>query len=254
MIKKVIIISMLSLLAGCSATQTAMTKQDLSIESKVSNPVVLEPLAPEERIVYIRVKDLTGNSMRKEMTRSIRSSLALEGVTVTNNPKEANLMLSAFVMSAQKTTKDEMNAMVNSGYKGAAEGALTAGAITAIAGGSGRTTAGVALVGAAVGFLADTLIEDSYYTFVLDVELRERPLVGDEITNKKSTVNAGGFSGTNNASVTVGKSSVNRGKNYNWITYQTRIITVANKMNLNIEEAIPKVQEKTSDTLSEFLL
>lgn len=239
---------------GCSAVQTSIQKQDLTLESHVSNAVVLEPLSPEERIVYVRVKDLSGNSMRKEMVSQIKASLAAEGVTVTNNPKEANLMLNAFIMSAKKTTKEEYNAALASGYKGGAEGALTAGAITSIAGGSGKSVAGVALAGAAIGFLADTLVEDSYYTFILDVELRERPLEGDVISNNKKTNTQGGYASQNNSALTTSNSSVQRGDNYDWIVYQTRIVSVANQMNLDINEAIPEVQKKTSETLSEFLL
>ena len=244
----------LFVIGGCSATKTALTKQDLTLESHVSTAVVLEPLAPEDRIVYVRVKDLSGNSMRKEMMSKIRDSLSSEGVTVTTNPKEANLMLNAFIMSAKKTTKDEYNAYLGSEYKGGVEGALAAGSIAAISGGSGKTTAGVALVGAAAGFLADTLINDTYYTFVLDVELRERPLEGDSISNSKKSLKASGYSEKNTASLTVSGSSVKRGDNYKWIVYQTRIVTIANKMNLDIKEAIPQVQQKTSETLAELLL
>lgn len=257
MYKKLAILTLFGALltvTGCSATKTALTKQELTLESHVSTAVVLEPLAPEDRIVYVRIKDLSGNSMRKAMMSKIKSSLSSEGVTVTSNPKEANLMLNAFITSAKKTTKDEYNAMLNSGYKGGAEGAIAVGAITAIAGGNGKTTAGAALIGAAAGFLADSLIEDTFYTFVLDVELRERPLEGDSISNKKDTTKLSGYSSQNNASLTKSKSSVNRGSNYNWITYQTRIVSVANKMNLDINEAIPEVQNKTSETLTELLL
>lgn len=257
MYRKFTVITLLGLvltMVGCSAVQTSLTKQDLTLESHVSTAVVLEPLAPDERIVYVRVKDLSGNTMSKGMMSKIKASLSEEGVKVTNDPKKANLMLNAFIMSAKKTTKDEYNAALQSGYKGGAEGALTVGAITAISGGDGSTTAGAALAGAAIGFLADTLVEDSYYTFVLDVELRERPLEGDSISNHKKTTKASGYSSQNNAALTTSGSSVERGDSYNWIVYQTRIVTVANKMNLDIQEAIPEVQNKTSETLAEFLL
>lgn len=257
MLKKIITLALLCsalTMLGCSAIQTSIKKQDLTLESHVSNAVVLEPLSPKERIVYVRVKDLSGNSMRKEMVSQIKASLAAEGVTVTNNPKEANLMLNAFIMSAKKTTKEEYNAALTSGYKGGIEGAVTAGAITSIAGGNSKSVTGVALAGAAIGFLADSLVEDTYYTFVLDVELRERPLEGDTISNNKQTNTKGGYVSNNNSSLTTSNSSVQRGDNYDWIIYQTRIVSVANKMNLDINEAIPEVQKKTSETLSELLL
>ena len=74
-------------LTGCSAAKTALRKQDLTVESHVSNSVILEPLMPEERVVYIRVKDLSGNEMRRGMTSMLKQTLQEEGLVVTNNPK-----------------------------------------------------------------------------------------------------------------------------------------------------------------------
>ena len=53
---------------------------------------------------------------------------------------------------------------------------------------------------------------------------------------------------------TKNSSSVSRGENYNWIVYETRVVSTANKMNLKIEEAIPEVQRKAAETISEMML
>lgn len=243
-----------SLLLGCSAAKTAMTKQDLTVESHVSHSVVLEPLAPEDRVVYVRVKDLSGNGMRKPMTNQLKASLSAEGVRVTNNPDEANLMLNAFVIAAKETDKEEMGGFINSSYVGAGEGLATATIVGGLSGVGGKDLGMVAVAGAGLGFLADTLVSDKYYTFVLDVELRERPLEGDSISNSKRTQTSKGYASANSTSQTRSNSSVNRGQNYNWITYETRIVSVANQMNLTVENAKPLVIEKTASTLSEFLL
>ncbi|MCL1039460.1 complement resistance protein TraT [Shewanella submarina] len=241
-------------LSGCSAVSTAMKKQDLVIESQLSHSVVLEPVAPSERIVYVRVRDVSGNNMRAGMLGALTQNLQQEGFVITRNPKEANLMLDATVMKADKTTAAEASRALSSGYKGGAEGAVLAGSIAAISGGSGRTTGAVALGGAALGFLADQLVEDVYYTFVLDVQLRERPLDGDIVLNEKDNRTSQGQASvgrtTNNKSV----STVTRGDNYNWLIYETRIVTTANKMNLDINEAIPAVQKRTASSLSALML
>ena len=98
------------------------------------------------------------------------------------------------------------------------------------------------------------MIDDTYYTFVMDVELRERPLAGDEIDNSKDSTASKGFDSKNATAKNNSNSKVKRGNNYNWIVYETRIVSVANQMNLDIKNAIPLVQEKASNTLAEFLL
>jgi len=241
-------------MVGCSAMNTAMNKQDLVVESKTSYSVVLEPLALDERIVYARVKDLSGNSMRKGMQKILNKTLAEEGIRVTANPKEANLMLNASIISAKKTTKEEAEASLLGGYKGGIEGALALGSIASVSGSSGSSVAALGLAGAAAGFLADSLIDDVYYTFVLDVQLREKPLEGDFISNTAKNQSIKSLTTKNSAISNENNSSVTRGKNYDWIVYETRVVTTANQINLDITEAIPEVQNKTASILSEMML
>lgn len=241
-------------LAGCSAVNTMAKKQDLTVESRLSHSIVLEPVSPSKRIVYARVRDVSGNKMRKDMQRKIVLNLQEEGFTVTEDPDQANLMLNATILSANKMTGDEADRLLSSGYKGAAEGAFIGGGLTAVTGGSNSDVLKAGALTAAAGFLADTFVEDVYYTFVMDVELRERPLDGDAIDNAKKSISAKGMRSQNSTNLTVSKSSVERGENYNWIVYETRIVTTANQMNLKIEEAIPEVQDKTAYSLSEMLL
>lgn len=243
-----------TVLLGCSAAQTAMKKQELSVESKTSYSVVLEPMAPSKRVVYAKVRDLSGNSMRKPMQRNLENMFRSEGFVVTDDPEQANLMITASIVSAEKTDKAGADRYLTSGYKGGLEGGATLAAIGSVAGMDGRDTAGLALVGAAAGFLADTLVEDVYYTFVMDVQMRERPLDGDSIANTTKNSSVKGTADRNTRMSSTNNSSVTRGDNYNWIVYETRIVTTANKMNLKIEEAIPEVQLRTAQTLAEIML
>lgn len=253
-VKLGMIVAIATTMLGCSAVTTAVKKQDLVVESYISHAVTLEPVSPDERVIYTRVKDVSGNQMRKEMQRIMEANLKNEGFVITRDPKKANLMLDATILRSNKSTSDDSNAYLSQGYKGGAEGALTGATVAAIAGGSGKTTAGAALAGAAVGFLADTLVDDVYYTFVMDIELRERPLEGDSITNTQRNKSASGFNGGHKQVSNKRGSNVVRGSNFNWIVHQTRIVTTANKMNLTIDEAIPAVQKRTANSLAEMML
>lgn len=248
----VIILS--TVLLGCSAAQTAIKKRELSVESQTSYSVVLEPVAPDKRVVYAKVRDLSGNSMRKDMQRKLESIFKSEGFHITRDPDKANMMITASIIAADKATSSDANKYLNSGYKGGVEGAVAAGGLTAITGGSGKQTAGAALAGAAIGFLADTLVKDVYYTFVMDVQLRERPLDGDTISNNTHNQSSKAVNSKNTSISSNSNSLVTRGSSYNWIVYETRIVTTANKMNLTIEEAVPEVQNRAAETLAEMML
>ncbi|CAM3616791.1 Lipoprotein YlpA precursor [Vibrio aerogenes CECT 7868] len=253
-IKIMLVVVVSTILLGCSAAQTMIKKRDLTVESKTSYAVVLEPVAPSERIVYAKVRDLSGNSMRKEMQKQIEQLFRQEGFQVTRNPKKANLMVTASIISADKMTEDDANKYLSSGYKGGVEGGVAAAGIAAVSGSDGRQTVTAGLLGAAAGFLADTLVDDVYYTFVMDVELRERPMEGDQFVNESKS---GSLRTTGDRHTRMGvakKSSVKRGDKYNWIVYETRIVTTANKMNLEIQEAIPEVEKKTAETLVEMMM
>ncbi|MCQ1061295.1 complement resistance protein TraT [Photobacterium sp. ZSDE20] len=250
MMKGLIVATMVALLVGCGAMKTAMTKQDLVVESQVTGPVVLEPVAPSKRIVYISVRDLTGNNMRRDTMQMLKKHLGTEGFYVTDDPDKANMMLNASVIQAKNTSKEEAYGYLTSGFEGALVGASTA----AVLGADGRTTAGAGLAVAAVGFLADTMISDTYYTFVLDVQVRERPLEGDKTVSRSGSMQASGHATNTSAVASKRVSTVERGENFNWIVHETRIVTTANQMNLDINDAIPVVQERTAMTLTEMLL
>lgn len=248
--KSILLGSLLTTIVGCGAMNTAMTKQDLVVESQLSYSIVLEPVAPSKRVVYVSVRDVTGNGMRKGMISQLKSNLAAEGFKLTLDPDEANFMLTSTIIQAGNTSKDEAYGYLASGF----EGGVALGGGAALLGADNSTASSLALIGATAGFLGDALISDEYYTFVMDVQMRERPLSGDSISNKAHNKSARKQSDGRTSTSSLSQSSVKRGDNYNWIVYETRIVTTANQMNLKITDAIPAVQSKTASSLTELLL
>lgn len=233
-------------LMGCSAMSTVMKKQDLVVDSKLSHSVILEPMMLSDRVVYAQVRDMSGNGLRKSFQKALEEELALEGIKVTKDPKAANLMLNATIIQAGKTTPEDANKALSAGV----QSALAGGAIAGLAGKNFVTSAAIGLAAGAVGFVADSLIEDTYYSFVMDVQLRERPLEGDSISNSVDN--------STNKSTQVSRSqsssTVERGKNYNWIVHDSRIVSTANQINLELEEAMPLVTTKTVLSLTNMML
>ncbi|MDE8601626.1 complement resistance protein TraT [Marinomonas sp. RSW2] len=123
-----------------------------------------------------------------------------------------------------------------------------------MSGGSGSDNRRAGLFAGAAGFFADAIVEDAYFTFVMDVQMRERALDGDSVSNSTQNKSIKGISTGNAANLSLTKSSVKRGSDYNWIIYETRIVTTANQMNLKMEEALPAVKERTALSLSELML
>lgn len=237
---KIGIIALLFVLTGCSATQTAIKKRNLEVSSKTSSAIILEPVAPEKRIAYVRVRDLSGENFH--IKDALIAALQQKGIQVTQNVQKANFMLTASILQAGKTTADRASDALSAGFAG---GLIGAGASVAL-GGSANQAAGFGLAGAAAGFLVDTLIDDVYYSVVVDVEMRERPLEGD-------TMVSGNIIDAKEKNNTVVSSYVKRGENYNWITHQTRVVTTANKVNLKFEDAMPEIRKGLSQILSNML-
>ncbi|UTV99108.1 hypothetical protein KDW99_17960 [Marinomonas rhizomae] len=252
--KIVITGSITASLVGCSAINTSLNKQDLVVDSRLSHSIVLEPVSPSNRIVYARIRDVSGNGMRSDMQKMITQHLTDEGFVVTDDPNKANLMLNATIISAAKTSIEQANALLSSGYKGGIEGAAIGAGVSSVSGGSGSDIRQAGLFAGAAGFFADAIVEDAYFTFVMDVQMRERALAGDSVSNSTQNKSIKGISTGNAANLSVTKSSVERGDDYNWIIYETRIVTTANQMNLKMEEALPAVQERTALSLSELML
>lgn len=84
MIKKLLCGLVFFNLIGCSAVSTAVKTQDLAVETRMSASVVLEPMAPYDRVAYVRVRDISGNGLRKGMQQILVSQLTSEAYSSTN--------------------------------------------------------------------------------------------------------------------------------------------------------------------------
>lgn len=226
--------------SGCSAMKTAIKKRDLDVQTKMSQTIFLEPVAPENKIVYLDMRNTSDKEMN--VRNDIETAFKNKGYKITLNPSEATYMLQGNILKVGKSDIRETQAYANSSFGAGVTGAVT-GAVTVRAmGGDGGRMAGVALAGAALGFLADVLVEDTLYVMVTDLQIRERPLVGEVIIQ---TQQANLLQG----SATKVQQDI-KGANVKWKTYRTRIVSAANKMNLEFEEAKPVLESALSRSIS----
>ncbi|MGA9045876.1 complement resistance protein TraT [Sulfuricurvum sp.] len=238
--KSLLIVGMFSIVAiqftGCGAAHTAIKKRHLDVQTKMSETIFLEPTTPDKKIIFVDIRNTSDIDMN--VTETILSSLKLRGYTITANPQQANFMLQANILQVGKSDLRQAQSALDGGFGGAVLG-VTAG--YALSSGN-RDVAAAGLIGAAVGVVADALVDDTYYSMVTDVQIRERPLLGEAIIQSQTA-------NVKQGSATHVKQNIN-GAKVEWKTYRTRVVSTANKVNLNFEEAQPALQDALGKSLS----
>ncbi|PHS58688.1 MAG: conjugal transfer protein TraT [Sulfurimonas sp.] len=225
---------------GCSAMNTAIKKRDLDVQTKMSETIFLEPVAPENKVIYFDIRNTSDKDIH--IKSSIEASFKNRGYKITLNPKEATYMLQGNILKCSKSDLRESKLYLGSGFGAGITGAAVGAGGAYAFGGSNRTAAAVGLAGAALGFIGDALVKDVIYVMVTDLQIRERPLDGEIITQTQEANLAQGSS-------TKVKQDIRGGK-VKWKTYRTRIISTANKMNLEFSEAQPVLESALARSVS----
>lgn len=223
-------------LTGCGAAHTAIKKRNLDVQTKMSETIFLEPTEPSQRIIFVDVRNTSDKDIN--VKDAIVHSLAARGYTITESPQKANFMLQANILQVGKTDLREAQSALEGGFGGAVVGAAAGYAMH----NSGSNAAAGGLIGAALGLVGDALVDDTFYSMITDVQIRERPLTGEQITQTQAANIKQGSSTSVQQSV--------QGGNVEWKTYRTRVVSTANKVNLDFEEAQPVLQDALAKSLS----
>ncbi|MBL4911256.1 MAG: complement resistance protein TraT [Alteromonadaceae bacterium] len=231
--KGLLTIALLSLvtLSGCGAIHTSVAKKNLDVQTKMSQSIFLDPVAPEKRIIYVRVRN-TSDKPSLSVEYGIKQALSNRGYRITDNPEEAHYWLQANVLKAGRADKRA--------DKSGLSGALTGGAIGSTMG-NGDGKMAMAVAGALLGTMMDASVKDIYYTIITDIRLSERAKEGVTVTESdRSSLTQG----------TAGTKTVSSVEDVHWKRYQTRIVSVANKVNLTFPEAEPALVKGLVQSIS----
>jgi outer membrane lipoprotein SlyB len=220
-------------LSGCAAVHTSIAKKDLDVQTKMSDTVFLDPVAPEQRTVYLSVRN-TSDKSNFDIAGPVARVLEGKGYSVTNNPKRAHYWLQVNVLSVDKASPTAAQATLGAGYGGAIATGAAVGAATGAALGD-WTGAGIGgLAGAAAFGIADTIagaaVKDVMFMAITDVEIAERGEEGVVIRQDSQQDAKQGIGGSRRQSST---------KVSNMNKYRTRVVSTANKVNLQYNEAAP---------------
>lgn len=231
-----IVVTIISL-SGCSAVSTAVKKRNLEVKTAMSETIWLDPVSSDKRTIFIQTRNVTDKEVNIE--QELSSKLVSKGYSVIQDPDKAHYWIQANILKLDKMDLREAQGFLSSGYggalSGAAAGLLAASAFTK----HSNSIAGAGLIGGAVGLVADSLVEDVNYALITDIRVVEK--TDQEIQSKEMANLTNGNSGATNTVVT----SVDNKKRF-----QTRILSNANKVNLDFEEAKPALIDDLTTSIS----
>jgi Enterobacterial TraT complement resistance protein len=232
------------LLQGCAATQVALGKRDLDVQTKMSATVFLDPVPPEQMTVFVQVRN-TSDRQDLDIAEDVKNAVIAKGYRVVRDPKLAKYYLQANILFVGKTSPTAIQQQTGGGFGAAIQGAALGMAVGTVAGGrngmDSKQAATAALVGGVAEVVSGSLVKDVYFSIVTDVQIKERLANGKQAqVNSKHSMSQG----------TSGTESVTFSDQVDMKTYQTRVISSANKMNLEFDEAAPVLKNGLTRALS----
>ncbi len=239
---RVVVLSITLLaLTGCAAVHTSIAKKDLDVQTKLSTSVFVDPVPPEKRKIYLEVRSAVMEFDRNAFRTALNSQISGSGngYSFVDSPDDAQYTMSVFVRNLEKASPSAAENYLASGFQGVAAGA-TLGVAT---GGGYRGAAAGGLIGGLVSTAANAMVKDVTYLLVADIQIKERAKKG-VIVRKDSKINT---KISDDGSATQTSSEVSNQKEY-----RTRVVTTANKANLELEEAQPLMFDKTAYAMASF--
>ena len=229
------IIAVALVLSGCGAAHTMVKKRNLDVQTKMSVTIFLEPTSPAQKKIYVEVRNTSDKDI--SVKDEIINRIVQNGYALTNDPAQANFMLQANILHLGKSDLRSSEQVLASGYGGA-----VAGAVVGANAGRGSSMVVGGLVGGLLGVVGDAMVDDTFFSMITDVQIRERPITGEKITQSQATNATQGTSTELNQQVSGGK--------VEWKIYRTRVVSTANQANLKFEDAQEPLRQGLIRTLS----
>lgn len=218
--------------AGPTTSASGLSSGNVALSTKMSSSIFLQPVAPQNKIVYVSVRNTstaTGLNFRNELI----SALIGEGYRITNNPQEANFMLMSNVLYIGKESKNYTVAgALAGGFGGAFIGSRYNSGTSMVAGGA---------LGALAGGIIGSMFQNKNYMMIVDIQLEQRQ-AGTYTTN--STAASQGTAST----ITTYNAGVK-----NWAIYRDRIVSQASAMNLEFASAEPLLKQQMAHSIANLL-
>ncbi|MDB6061136.1 MAG: conjugal transfer protein TraT [Verrucomicrobiaceae bacterium] len=237
--------AIIATLAGCAATETALSHKDLEVQARTSTPVFVDPVSRPKRTIYLDIKSGVMEFDRRKFKDFVREQFVSneDGYQIIDDPEKAQFQMVAYVLNLEKTNPTAAEEALNKGYMG---GAIIAGAAV---GGIANTShpvngiVGGGILGGGAELISGALVKNVTYMLVCDVQITEKAKEG-VIVRKDSKVNVKN-SDAGSSQQTLSEVSDRK-------EYRTRIVTTGNKANLKLEDAQDQMFKKMAYAMSGF--
>ena len=204
-----------SLLTGCAATRVAIAKRNLEVSTRMRDAVFLDPVGGDKRTAFIYVRN-TSDRPDFDIETPLKSAIAGRGYRIVNDSDEAHFKLQAQVLSVSRMSITAAEAALDAGYGGG-------------------------IVGGVAETIANATVKDVTYVAITDAQISER--AGEGVVGQRELqVDAQQGIGGSEQSTFTEETTEKR--------YRTRVISTANKVNLQYEEAAPLLNEGLARVLS----
>ena len=127
----IVLTLILGLLSGCAATQVALGKKDLKVDTRTSTAIFVDPVPKDQRTVYLEVKSGVMEFDRNAFKNFVVQSFAQNtdgGFVVVDDPSKAQFQMLVYVLNLEQASPTAAEAALNQGYVGSvAAGAGSSG-------------------------------------------------------------------------------------------------------------------------------
>jgi hypothetical protein len=238
--------TLIAVVSGCAAVHTSIAKRNLDVQTRISSAIFVDAVPRDRRTVYVDIRSGVMEFDRRAFKSSVLAEFGVNdnGYRVTDDPEKAQYHMNIFVTKLEKASPTAAEEALKRGYRGdVGAGAALGATMGGERGGSASSAVGGGILGALGTTAANAFVQDVTYLLVADVQIKERTRKGVIVRKDTKISTKEGDSGGSTQRVS---EATNRKE------YRTRIVTTANKANLDIEEAQPIMFQKTAYAMSGF--
>jgi len=224
-------LALLLIVPACAATTTAIGKRSLDVQTRMTDSIFLEPVTTAKRTVLVEVRN-SSDRADLDIAPTVRAALEARGYRLVADPEDAHFLLQANVLQVGRTSRTAAEGSFAKGFGSAVVGGAAGAGVGRAASDQTEVMIAGAVAGAAASAVADAFVQDVTYSIITDVQISERAGEGVMVTERMSQDLAQGSGGRRLLSTT---------EVHDWKRYRTRVMSTANQVNLDFEDAAPEL-------------
>jgi hypothetical protein len=245
---RTIFIFLLFISIGCSGLQVALEHQDLEIVTSTDSIIFLDNFS-KDKTVAVQIINASQHADMDSLKSEVETKLTSKGITVIQDPKEADFVIQARIGNANQQKKSAREVKGGRGEHSALLAGTAGGFAGATSGGSGAAVLAGAVGGAALGGAADLTVNSwvkmGYVTIMTEIQIIEKTDAPVE-TVQINQVSQGGGSG--DATITQTQTRME-----NALKYRMRAVSRANQVNMEWEDCTLAFHKEIVNVLSNIM-